>query len=212
MAKKYDAGVKEYRETYWMPDYTPKDTDILACFKITPQPGVPREEAAAAVAKAERGVKNVRYYEGAREFARIVSSTCQVQGLCEYVVVTGGGPGIWDDPTAYASASATVAHGPYAENLPVVGMTVEAVRRRTRPIAMSALTSLVGLLPLVIFPGSGSELYRALGSVVVGGLLVSTVFTLFLVPVVYAYMDRIGTRLRGKREKHGRQDVVAEEA
>ena len=48
--KTYSAGVKEYRETYWMPDYTPKDTDILACFKITPQPGVPREEAAAAVA------------------------------------------------------------------------------------------------------------------------------------------------------------------
>jgi len=36
MAKEYDAGVKEYRETYWMPDYTPKDTDILACFKVTP--------------------------------------------------------------------------------------------------------------------------------------------------------------------------------
>ena len=41
--KNYSAGVKEYRETYWMPDYTPKDTDILACFKITPQAGVPRE-------------------------------------------------------------------------------------------------------------------------------------------------------------------------
>ena len=50
MSKKtYSAGVKEYRDTYWMPEYTPKDTDILACFKITPQPGVPREEAAAAV-------------------------------------------------------------------------------------------------------------------------------------------------------------------
>ena len=37
MAKKgYDAGVKEYRDTYWMPEYQPKDTDILACFKITP--------------------------------------------------------------------------------------------------------------------------------------------------------------------------------
>ena len=48
--KSYSAGVKEYRETYWMPDYTPKDTDLLACFKITPQPGVPREEVAAAVA------------------------------------------------------------------------------------------------------------------------------------------------------------------
>jgi ribulose-bisphosphate carboxylase large chain len=51
MAKKgYNAGVKEYRETYWMPEYTPKETDILACFKITPQAGVPREEVAAAVA------------------------------------------------------------------------------------------------------------------------------------------------------------------
>ena len=51
--KTYSAGVKEYRETYWMPDYTPKDTDILACFKITPQEGVPREEVAAAVEFAE---------------------------------------------------------------------------------------------------------------------------------------------------------------
>ena len=48
--KSYSAGVKEYRETYWESEYTPKDTDILACFKITPQSGIPREEAAAAVA------------------------------------------------------------------------------------------------------------------------------------------------------------------
>ena len=47
--KTYNAGVKEYRQTYWMPEYTPIDTDILACFKITPQPGVDREEVAAAV-------------------------------------------------------------------------------------------------------------------------------------------------------------------
>jgi ribulose-bisphosphate carboxylase large chain len=46
----YDAGVKDYRHTYWEPDYTPADSDLLACFKITPQQGVPREEAAAAVA------------------------------------------------------------------------------------------------------------------------------------------------------------------
>ena len=48
--KTYNAGVKEYRQAYWMPEYTPLDTDILACFKITPQAGVPREEVAAAVA------------------------------------------------------------------------------------------------------------------------------------------------------------------
>ena len=46
----YSAGVRDYRETYWEPDYTPKETDLLACFKIVAQAGVPREEAAAAVA------------------------------------------------------------------------------------------------------------------------------------------------------------------
>lgn len=50
MAKTYNAGVKEYRDTYWMPEYEPKDSDFLACFKLIPQDGVPREELAAAVA------------------------------------------------------------------------------------------------------------------------------------------------------------------
>ena len=47
---KYDAGVKEYRDIYWAPDYVPLDTDLLACFKVVGQEGVPREEVAAAVA------------------------------------------------------------------------------------------------------------------------------------------------------------------
>src|SRR3569623_3815597 len=47
--KTYQAGVKEYRQTYWQPDYVPLDTDILASFKITTQAGVDREQAAAAV-------------------------------------------------------------------------------------------------------------------------------------------------------------------
>jgi len=46
----YQAGVKKYADTYWTPDYVPLDTDILAVFKVMPQEGVPREEAAAAVA------------------------------------------------------------------------------------------------------------------------------------------------------------------
>lgn len=60
----------------------------------------------------------------------------------------------------------------------------ESVRTRIRPIYMSAITSVFGMLPLVISPGAGSEFYRGLGSVVVGGLLVSTVFTVFLVPAL----------------------------
>ncbi|MCA9638409.1 MAG: efflux RND transporter permease subunit, partial [Myxococcales bacterium] len=55
-----------------------------------------------------------------------------------------------------------------------------AVTARVRPIFMSSLTSLAGLLPLVLFPGSGSELYRGVGAVVLGGLALSTVLTLYV--------------------------------
>ena len=48
--KTYQAGVKDYRSMYWTPDYIPLDTDLLACFKLVAQEGVPLEEAAAAVA------------------------------------------------------------------------------------------------------------------------------------------------------------------
>ena len=61
----------------------------------------------------------------------------------------------------------------------------ESVRTRVRPIFMSTMTSVGGMLPLVLMPGSGSEMYRGLGSVVIGGLLVSTVFTLMLVPLMF---------------------------
>ena len=47
---------------------------------------------------------------------------------------------------------------------------------------MSTLTSVFGMLPLVLFPGAGSELYRGLGSVVVGGLALSAVLTLLIIP------------------------------
>ncbi|MBI4462667.1 MAG: efflux RND transporter permease subunit [Acidobacteria bacterium] len=62
----------------------------------------------------------------------------------------------------------------------------EAVRNRLRPIFMTVSTTVFGMLPLVLFPGAGSELYRGLGSVVLGGLIVSTVFTLFLVPAMFS--------------------------
>ncbi|MXZ79916.1 MAG: efflux RND transporter permease subunit, partial [Gammaproteobacteria bacterium] len=52
-----------------------------------------------------------------------------------------------------------------------------ATRNRIRPIFMSTLTSVFGMLPLVLFPGAGSELYRGLGSVVVGGLALSAIIT-----------------------------------
>jgi len=59
---------------------------------------------------------------------------------------------------------------------------MEATRNRIRPIFMSTLTSVFGMMPLVLFPGAGSELYRGLGSVVLGGLSLSALLTLAIVP------------------------------
>jgi HAE1 family hydrophobic/amphiphilic exporter-1 len=63
----------------------------------------------------------------------------------------------------------------------------EATRNRVRPIFMSTLTSIFGMLPLVLFPGAGSELYRGLGSVVLGGLSLSAILTLALVPPIMSF-------------------------
>ena len=57
-----------------------------------------------------------------------------------------------------------------------------AVRLRLRPILMSTMTSIFGMLPLMLIPGSGTELYRGMASVIVGGMLVSALFTLILLP------------------------------
>lgn len=65
---------------------------------------------------------------------------------------------------------------------------IESVRTRVRPIFMTTATTVLGLLPLVLFPGAGSELYRGLGSVLLGGLLVSTIFTLIFVPTLFRIM------------------------
>ena len=68
------------------------------------------------------------------------------------------------------------------EGLDVNSSILEATRNRIRPIFMSTLTSIFGMMPLVLFPGAGSELYRGLGSVVLGGLSLSAILTLAIIP------------------------------
>jgi HAE1 family hydrophobic/amphiphilic exporter-1 len=77
---------------------------------------------------------------------------------------------------------------------------LESTRTRLRPIYMSAFTSIFGMLPLVLFPGAGSELYRGLGSVVLGGLAVSTIFTVFIIPSLLTFvirMEKTNNRVQG---------------
>ncbi|MGB0747895.1 MAG: efflux RND transporter permease subunit [Magnetospiraceae bacterium] len=70
------------------------------------------------------------------------------------------------------------------EGMPAEEALVSATQNRIRPIFMSTLTSVFGMLPLVLFPGAGSELYRGLGSVVLGGLALSAVLTLLIIPAM----------------------------
>ncbi|MCP4109788.1 MAG: efflux RND transporter permease subunit [Desulfobacteraceae bacterium] len=73
------------------------------------------------------------------------------------------------------------------EGLMGIEAVVESVRTRLRPIFMSTTTSIFGMAPLVISTGAGSELYRGLGSVILGGLAVSTIFTIFIIPALLAF-------------------------
>jgi multidrug efflux pump subunit AcrB len=68
------------------------------------------------------------------------------------------------------------------EGLDRRGAVEQAVRRRLRPILMTTLTSICGMLPLLLIPGPGSEVYQGLAAVIVGGMSVSTVFTLIFLP------------------------------
>ncbi|MEE1183794.1 MAG: efflux RND transporter permease subunit, partial [Paludibacteraceae bacterium] len=76
---------------------------------------------------------------------------------------------------------------------------------RLRPVLMTAFTTLLGMVPMAVSSGEGSEMWQPLGIVVIGGLLVSTLVTLIVVPVMYGIMSRHGER---DKEEQQRRDYV----
>jgi HAE1 family hydrophobic/amphiphilic exporter-1 len=78
---------------------------------------------------------------------------------------------------------------------------LDSTRSRLRPIYMSAATSIFGMMPLVLVQGAGSEMYRGLGSVLLGGLAVSTVCTVFVIPAILMFVIPMEKRREHKSEK-----------
>ncbi len=82
------------------------------------------------------------------------------------------------------------------EGMPLDEAVVEAGRIRLRPILMSTLTTILGLLPLALIPGEGAELRTPLAIPVIGGLVLSTLLTLVVIPVLYRLFELRGERAR----------------
>jgi multidrug efflux pump len=85
------------------------------------------------------------------------------------------------------------------EGKPPLEAIHQACVLRFRPIMMTTMAALLGAVPLAVGGGTGSELRQPLGITIVGGLIVSQMLTLFTTPVVYLYMDRLQTWVRGSR-------------
>jgi HAE1 family hydrophobic/amphiphilic exporter-1 len=85
---------------------------------------------------------------------------------------------------------------------------IEAAGSRLRPILMTTLTTVFGLLPMAFFPGEGSELVAPIGKTVFGGLSFGTLMTLFLMPTVYAIINKRSDE-RDKRAQARRDRIAA---
>src|SRR5690606_17166481 len=75
---------------------------------------------------------------------------------------------------------------------------ITSVRDRLRPILMTALTTVLGLLPLAIGIGEGTEINQPMGITVIGGMISSTFLSLYIVPIVYSLFDK-NTRSMNKK-------------
>ena len=88
-----------------------------------------------------------------------------------------------------------------AHGMSIVDAAVEATRRRFRPIIMTSFAFILGILPMAMASGAGAASQQALGTVVVGGMLASTLFAIPFVPVFFIAMQRISERRTAKKEQ-----------
>ncbi|NJQ98117.1 MAG: hypothetical protein HC784_11865, partial [Hydrococcus sp. CSU_1_8] len=87
------------------------------------------------------------------------------------------------------------------QGLSIVKAAVEAAQERLRPILMTAISTLVGIFPLVIATGAGAGSRQSLGTAVFGGMLIATFLSLFVVPILYIAIKMLSDRVLPKRRE-----------
>src|SRR4051812_1459945 len=85
----------------------------------------------------------------------------------------------------------------------------EAAITRFRPIMMTTMAALMGTLPIALGSGAGAESRRPLGLCVAGGLLLSQLLTLYITPVIYSYLDRLGSKMSSRKKPRRAGPTVA---
>lgn len=89
------------------------------------------------------------------------------------------------------------------KGIPAAEAAFEAATIRFRPILMTSISTVLGAVPIAFASGAGAETRNPMGIVVVGGLMIATVMTLYVIPLVYVLMDRLCVRFTGHSSAHG---------
>ena len=94
-----------------------------------------------------------------------------------------------------------------AEGMAVEAALIEAGRERLRPILMTTLSMVFGMLPIAIASGAGAEIKNGMGWVIIGGLISSLLLTLIVVPIVYLIAERV--KVRFSKKNHPKTDSIS---
>ena len=93
--------------------------------------------------------------------------------------------------------------------VPLYEAIARSCHSRLRPVLMTSLTTILGMVPMALSTGEGSETWRPMGIAVIGGMVFSTIITMIIVPAIYASMDRSGSR--NKKAKLAKQFVFMQD-
>jgi CzcA family heavy metal efflux pump len=129
----------------------------------------------------------------------LTGTTINVESLMGAIMAVGVG-------VANGNLLITFANDLREEGYDSMAAALEAGRIRFRPILMTALAMILGMLPMALALGSGAEQNAPLGRAVIGGLIFATMMTLFVVPAVYSIFSR---NVKGKRERDAEVEAVS---